>query len=133
MPNDVLTLHDYLIVIDPAKSADEREAAFQRRAIWLRGLGPADTLAQYYQAINNMVSDFGKLGVVEARPGIKGDEAFPPVILVESQPDLPEPCALRRGLLCLCGRGGAAADSQGAPPEVRDTTSRGWLGLRARW
>ncbi len=88
----MLTLHDYLIVIDPSKSAAEREAAFQRRALWLRGLGPVDTLAQYYQAINNMVADFGKLGVVEARPGVKGDgdEAFPPVIMVESRPELPE-------------------------------------------
>ena len=93
VPNDVLTLHDYWIVIDPSKSAAEREAAFQRRANWLRGLGPAVTFAQYLQAINNMVSDFGKLGVVEARPGVKGDGdgAFPAVIMVESQPELPEP------------------------------------------
>ena len=59
-------------------------------SLWLRGLGPADTLPQYYQAINNMVLDFGKLGVVEARPGVKDDAKFPPVMLVESKPDLPE-------------------------------------------
>jgi L-lysine epsilon oxidase C-terminal domain len=89
VPNDVLTLEDYLIVIDPQKSDDDREAAFQRRALWLRGLGPAGTLPQYYQAINNMVSDFGKLGVVEARPGAASDRTFPPVMLVESQPGFP--------------------------------------------
>ena len=88
VPNDVLTIEDYLTAVDPTNPADEREAAFQRRAIWLRGLGPTDTIAEYYTAINNMVVDFGKLGVVEARPGVKGDDAFPPVMLVESQPDL---------------------------------------------
>ncbi len=86
VPNDVLKLEDYLIAIDPAKSPEEREAAFQRRANWLRGLG-----VPYTVAINNMVTEFGKLGVVEARPGVKDDDKFPPVMLVESKPDLPEP------------------------------------------
>jgi hypothetical protein len=86
VPNDVLKLEDYLIAIDPAKSPEEREAAFQRRANWLRGLG-----VPYTVAINNMVTEFGKLGVVEARPGVKDDGRFPPVMLVESNPDLPEP------------------------------------------
>jgi hypothetical protein len=89
VPNDVLTLEDYLTAVDPKKSVEEREAAFQRRAVWLRGLGPTATTPQYLQAINNMVADFGKLGVVEARPGVADDRTFPPVMLVESAPDFP--------------------------------------------
>jgi hypothetical protein len=55
----------------------DRVAAFERRAVWIRALSP-----NQQQAITEMVTDFGKLGVVEARPGAEG---FPDVILVESQ------------------------------------------------
>ena len=78
VPNDVLTLEDYLTAVDPKNSVEQREAAFQRRAVWLRGLGPTATTPQYLQAINNMVADFGKLGVVEARSGVADDSTFPP-------------------------------------------------------
>jgi hypothetical protein len=79
VPNDVLTEHDYRIVMDVARPIGERQAAFERRAYWLRWLS-----RKYPQGINEMVSEFGKLGVVEARPGPE-DGAFGPVLHVESE------------------------------------------------
>jgi L-Lysine epsilon oxidase N-terminal/L-lysine epsilon oxidase C-terminal domain len=79
VPNHVLTERDYEIVIDEARPIGERQAAFERRAVWLRWLDP-----HYMKAIAQMVTEFGKLGVVEERPG-PADGAFPASILVESE------------------------------------------------
>jgi L-Lysine epsilon oxidase N-terminal/L-lysine epsilon oxidase C-terminal domain len=120
VPNDVLTLEDYLTVIDSTKPPDVREAAFQRRAVWLRGLGPTDTLAEYYKAINNMVADFGKLGVVESRPGVEGEDRFPPEMLVESQPELPVVAHAQGLLMPHAGGAGDERRPGGAAPEAAD-------------
>jgi hypothetical protein len=79
VPNHVLTTDDYAIVVDPARPMAQRQAAFERRATWLRFLS-----APYQQAIDEMVTEFGKLGVVEQRPG-PTDGAFPAVLHVESE------------------------------------------------
>jgi hypothetical protein len=78
VPNHVLTEHDYKIVMDESRPLGERQAAFERRAVWLRWLTGA-----YLDQISQMVGAFGKLGVVEARPG-PDDGAFPAEILVEA-------------------------------------------------
>ena len=96
VPNHVLTEDDYAIVMDTALPLAERRQAFERRATWLRFLS-----APYLQAIDEMVKDFGKLGVVEVRPG-PGDDAFPPEILVESEVGFPtEGVPLNRNLLTV--------------------------------
>ena len=92
VPNDVLTQRDYEIVIDEERPIGERQAAFERRAVWLRWLDP-----DYWKAIAQMVEDFGKLGVVETRPG-PGDGAFPSSILVESEVTYEHEVHLRRNL-----------------------------------
>lgn len=79
VPNQVLTEDDYKIVIDTSLPLQERVDAFNRREHWFRSLtgSPAQQMKQ-------MVAEFGKMGVVEARPGVKGDPLFPEVLYVET-------------------------------------------------
>ena len=80
VPNQVLTQADYEIVMDESRSLAERQAAFERRASWLRFLtGP------YVQQLETMISDFGKLGVVTTQPGPTDSAGFPEQIMVESE------------------------------------------------
>jgi L-Lysine epsilon oxidase N-terminal/L-lysine epsilon oxidase C-terminal domain len=84
VPNHVLTLADYQIITDPNTTPEDRQVAFERRANWYRVL-----TGDYLDQINQMVTDFGKLGVVETRPGSTEDPALPPEMMVESQPEFP--------------------------------------------
>ena len=80
VPNQVLTEDDYETVIDTALPREQRVAAFNQRASWLRAVdGPviADVMMR-------MIAEFGALGIVEARPGVKGDPDFPETMFVES-------------------------------------------------
>lgn len=79
VPNQVLTRENYDVVMDKDRSLGERLAAFANRAAWIRGLGAKS----YTDQINNMVNNFGALGVVEVREGPKDSEHFPPVMEVE--------------------------------------------------
>lgn len=85
VPNHVLTEADYQTAIDISKPREERIAAFNQRATWLRVLSQS-----YMEAINEFVHEFGKMGVVEMREGVKGDQELPEVMLVESKPEFPE-------------------------------------------
>ncbi|MCX4851274.1 LodA/GoxA family CTQ-dependent oxidase [Streptomyces sp. NBC_00893] len=84
VPNHVLAEEDYDVVVDTARPIVDRLAAFESRRTWLRWL-PRD----YIAAINAMVQDFGKLGVVERRPGPPDDPRFPTELLVESEVSFP--------------------------------------------
>ena len=90
VPNHVLTEEDYAIVVDESRTPDERQTAFAARANWLRWLAPKKP-----QYLNDMVANFGKLGVVERRPGPK-DGHFPADLLVESEVGFDEPVDPRR-------------------------------------
>ena len=81
VPNQVLTEESYNVVMDTSRPREERLAAFNARAHWLRALhGPiADQMTE-------MVGSFGAMGVVQERPGIAGDPDFPATMLVESLP-----------------------------------------------
>ncbi len=81
VPNHVLAESDYKTVMDEKLPREQRLAAFNRRVVWYRILGE-----NYLDQINNMVSHYGDLGVVEHRPGIADDSAFPPAMYVESPP-----------------------------------------------
>jgi hypothetical protein len=96
VPNHVLTEDDYAIVVDASQPREKRIQAFGRRAVWLRGLGK-----DYLGAIDSMISNFGKLGVVEVRPGIAEDPYFPEEILVESRPGFSEKSPRLQGLMLL--------------------------------
>lgn len=78
VPNQVLTRHNYDIVMDVSRPLSERTKAFQRRAAWLRWLTGA-----YRHQINEMVESFGRLGVVQTLPGPE-DGAFGDQLLVET-------------------------------------------------
>lgn len=81
VPNQVLTEADYKIASDTSLPAEKRLAAFNRRPKWMR------VLANNYQIyINQMVSNFGDMGVVEARERPARDKLLPARVLVESVP-----------------------------------------------
>ena len=85
MPNQVLSDADYRIVINEALPREQRIAAFNRRANWLRAfLGTPGNPTPAPQVMMLMVQHFAQLGIVEARPGVENDPDFPPVIFVES-------------------------------------------------
>lgn len=79
VPNDVLTEDDYRTVMDSTLPLAERVAAFHRRQKWLREL---DLHSFDLHQINGMVRLFGRLGVIERRPG-PGDAKFPATLFVE--------------------------------------------------
>jgi hypothetical protein len=83
VPNHVLAAKEYRKVMDLNLSLEERLAAFSTRSTWLRGLKGA-----YVQQMNRMIPDFARLGVVERREGPPDESAFPPVMYVESPPEL---------------------------------------------
>jgi hypothetical protein len=98
VPNHVLAEEDYLIAVDTTRPREERLAAFARRAPWDRWLPKP-----YKATINAMVKDFGRLGLVERRPGATDDPLLPAEMLVESEVSFPaEPAPPRgRNLLSL--------------------------------
>ncbi len=79
VPNHVLTADDYAIVIDPAQPMARRIEAFSNRTSWNKPLH-GKTAAQMEQ----MVRIFGSMGLVEVRPGVEGDPAFPATMMVAS-------------------------------------------------
>lgn len=80
VPNQVLTEEDYAKVIDESLPREERLAAFNQRHNWLRAIMKGGVAT----VMMRMIKQFGELGIVEARPGLKGDPDFPEQIYVES-------------------------------------------------
>lgn len=95
VPNQVLTRHDYDIVMDESRPLDERATAFERRAVWLRWLSGG-----YLQQVNEMVGSFGNLGVVQTLPG-PADGAFGAQLLVETDVTFAGQVHPRRNMLTL--------------------------------
>jgi hypothetical protein len=80
VPNQVLTEEDYQTAINNALPREQRIAAFNNRETWLRAVdGPviADVMMR-------MIAEFGALGIVEPRPGVKDDPDLPETMFVES-------------------------------------------------
>lgn len=99
VPNQVLTKANYDVVMDTKRPLGERLAAFAQRAAWIRPLGSKG----YTSQINNMITVFGDMGVIEQREG-PGDSDFPPSLGVE---DLPKRTVERLGVE---GESATAAD-----------------------
>jgi len=84
VPNDVLRLEDYNILMDRAESNANRLAAFYRRADWFRGFTSGNDIEQ-------MITDFHRLGIVEEREGPTDLPGVPTRVWVETGLDLPDP------------------------------------------
>jgi hypothetical protein len=81
VPNQVLTEEDYQTVMDTARPRAERLAAYNHRASWLRAIDGSPDVAE---VMMRMIAEFGALGIVEARPGLKDDPDFPDTMFVET-------------------------------------------------
>jgi hypothetical protein len=79
VPNQVLAKADYDVVINPSRSLAERKAAFARRRGWERFV----VGGEHQLAINAMITEWYKFGVVAAMPGPR-DGFFPRTMKVET-------------------------------------------------
>jgi hypothetical protein len=108
VPNHVLTESDYRTVMDESLPREERLRSYRRRENWTRlmyGSAP--------QQILLAVREFGTLGMIEARPGVKNDKDFPAVMLVENLPPMPVGAAGGQESQQRGGKGlGAGRDSE---------------------
>lgn len=82
VPNQILTEEDYNIVMNESLPREERLAAFNNREAWLRNLLTGSPSAP--EVMLRMIANFGSMGILATRPGIKNDPDFPEVMLVES-------------------------------------------------
>ncbi|HEY7773567.1 MAG TPA: LodA/GoxA family CTQ-dependent oxidase [Marinagarivorans sp.] len=80
VPNQVLSEQDYETVVDTSQPREARLAAFNRRADWDRTLGVG-----YMKQLENMITQFDNMGIVEVREGIADDPDFPAVMQVEDR------------------------------------------------
>lgn len=81
VPNQVLTLADYDILMDKKKPMDVRVAAFYNRPSWLRQLPssePAPVQMMY------MIQHFGEMGILEAKPRPDDMDWLPEPLYVEN-------------------------------------------------
>ena len=66
--------------MNTALPLEERLAAFNRQEDWDRTLGVG-----YMKQLENMITRFPDMGIVEVRKGITDDANFPPVMQVEDR------------------------------------------------
>ena len=81
VPNDVLSLKDYEIIMDASKTSEERLSAFAQRLDWFRILGSPSP-------IERMIKEFDVLGIIEEREGPTDLPGVPSRIWVESEVDV---------------------------------------------
>jgi hypothetical protein len=77
VPNNILGEDRYKEAIDPNLSEETRRQAFAYRYFWLDDLPLDGAAPTQTNQINAMVKYFGKLAVVQQRPGVEGDPNFP--------------------------------------------------------
>ncbi|HEX4302236.1 MAG TPA: LodA/GoxA family CTQ-dependent oxidase [Rhizomicrobium sp.] len=80
VPNWVLTQEDYETAIDTTLKRETRIAAFNNRENWMRAISSGSVA----DVMMKMIAQFGAMGIVEARPGVKNDPDLPDVMFVES-------------------------------------------------
>ncbi|MCX6129459.1 MAG: LodA/GoxA family CTQ-dependent oxidase [Proteobacteria bacterium] len=115
VPNQVLTEEDYKILMDPNNTPEKRLEAYQRRASWVRAF-KGGLVSQ----IEQMVDEFGLMGIIVAMPGPTDKKVdVPPVVLVEfAQPSM------------TGARQPPSASKSGADPKLSDREKKileaGW-------
>ena len=81
VPNQVLTAHDFDIVMDASALPEARRAAFYQRKNWYRIFKPKE-----HDQKDVMIGNFDKLGIIEERTGPKDLAGVPAKVWVESTP-----------------------------------------------
>jgi hypothetical protein len=81
VPNHVLPQENYLKVVDGALPREDRLTALAQRRSWF---APLNSPGQDWG--ERLIHEFGNMGVVEAYPGVKGDDRIPAVLYVETYP-----------------------------------------------
>lgn len=81
VPNQVLTRIDYRTLCDKKNSMEERIAAFQNRANWLRQLPAANPAPEQMMY---MIQHFGEMGILEAMPRPDDMPWLPDLLYVEN-------------------------------------------------
>jgi hypothetical protein len=79
VPNHVLSEADYTVAVNPLLPRTQRLDAFGQRVNWVRGL-----VGSAPEQMQQMVTEFHRMGVVEARPGVANDPELPAIMFVES-------------------------------------------------
>ena len=87
VPNNILSEERYKESIDPKLSEETRKEAFAYRYFWLDDLPLDGEAPTQTNQINKMVKYFDKLAVVQSRPGVKDNPAFPPEMQVGIVPN----------------------------------------------
>ena len=82
VPNQVLTEADYELLMDTSAAADERRNAFLNRVSWYATMPTQNS----QQQLTGMVTFFGKMGIIEARPGPTDLDGVPDRLYVQSVP-----------------------------------------------
>ncbi|MFC4992737.1 LodA/GoxA family CTQ-dependent oxidase [Rubritalea tangerina] len=82
VPNQVLTETDYQTLMDAEKSPSDRRNAFLHRESWYATIPTQSSLEQ----LSAMVTYFGKMGIIEARPGPSDLDGIPDTIYVQTLP-----------------------------------------------
>jgi len=80
VPNHVLTEDDYKKAIDTGATIEDRLKSFEIRAVWIRWLKWS-----YIDQIKQMVTDFGRFGIVKKRMGADDVSRLPNIMYVESE------------------------------------------------
>lgn len=78
VPNQVLTEDNYRVVVDETQPREVRIAAFNTRRQWFDALK-----GSFPDQMKQMAEHFGKMGLLEIRPGVRNDPDFPDVMMVE--------------------------------------------------
>jgi hypothetical protein len=81
VPNDVLAPEQYAVVMNGARSLEERQRAFNDRVKWLRGLPGFEVNS--IERVNAFIVQWSRAGVVTRQPGPADGAPFPEEIWVE--------------------------------------------------
>ncbi|MER8470461.1 LodA/GoxA family CTQ-dependent oxidase [Mesorhizobium sp. M1328] len=113
VPNHVLAHENYLKVTNLSLPKEERLNAFNQRRSWF---APLNSPGQDWG--EHLIQEFGNMGVVEAYPGVGGDDHIPPVIYVETHPGT-------KDKIVIADAGGVAPASAPASASAADLRAQG--------
>lgn len=82
VPNQVLAEADYELLMDSSLAPEERRNAFLNRVSWYATMPTQNS----QQQLTEMVTFFGKMGIIEGRPGPTDLEDVPATVYVQSVP-----------------------------------------------